>query len=505
LTGLLVDENHDPVEGELTLHYQTESCRGPTTLETGPGGRFRFQVKADMVGQTFHHAILLDTDKGLVCELPFDQPIRRARHDLGRLVMTPMPLLAAGQVRMDQQPAHADLRIEHLPAGAPDDSWQRYRGAHLHVVEWPEPGKFHIRAAAVPGRYRLLASKRDALPLQPVAIEVGQRFVEIDLVTGGSMRAVVLVDEDALLEELTCILTPHRATPDQVGALRSRGRTPAGRLTNARQGAPRDFRWHGIARGSYRLEVRCAGQASPLAMLDELIVEAGGYCDDPRLESIDLRGKLQRIKLTLLDEQSGQPIRASTTLFSGDAAQLVGIRKYHRNAAIDVVGRVPMSFSINARGFEVAHVKAVREDCSVRLRRLSQLKIVLPTVELPPGTRFKFVAARQLDVRTEQQVWINTSFGPREFSIPDMLKSKGFFWDGQARTIEVPVRAGGSVVLSFWLRGLWGRGVLPALGTTHEKRPHFTRQVVCDPSEPTPVKVRISPEALRAALAKLGR
>ena len=493
LTGLLVDENQDLVEGEITVQFRTESSQGSRSLETGPDGRFRFEVAEDMVGQKFHHAILLEEDKGLACELPTGQPIGRERHDFGRLVMRPMPLLVAGSVRVDRQPARVDLRVEHLPDGAPEGSWQRHSG---HVVDWLEPGKFCVRAAAVPGSYRLSASNRDALPLQPVPVEVGQRYVEIDLVSGGSMRAVVLVDDEESLEELICMLIPHRATPDRVAALRARGRMPAGQLTKAsQQAARRHFLWHGIAAGSYRLEVRCGGQPDPVAVLDELVVEAGGSCEDSRLESIDLRGQLQRIKLTLLDE-GGRPIKASTTIFSGDGAQMVGIRKYHRNSAIDVVGRAPMSFSVAARGFEVAHLKGVREDRSVQLRQLSHVQVVLPEVALPPGMGLRFAASRQMDFGDGQRVWVNTSFGPREFSMSRMLRGqKQLWWGGDSRTVEVPARAGESIALSVWLRGLWREVPVELVSPG---------QVVCDPARPSPVKVRITAEALREALAQVG-
>lgn len=61
------------------------------------------------------------------------------------------------------------------------------------------------------------------------------------------------------------------------------------------------FRFTGLAGGVATLVAGTGDLQVPLARIEDLVVPDSGYCDDPRLESIDLRGRVHMFEFEILD------------------------------------------------------------------------------------------------------------------------------------------------------------------------------------------------------------
>ena len=498
LTGLVVDEDHKPVQGQMRLRFQTQDMRENFMLSTGADGRLRVELDADMVGQIFAYAYLQPfswagaesghPNLGLSAELPVGQPIRPGRNDYGRVVLKPLPVLVSGTARLDGEPVKCALNVERQPESAVGDYWLH---EDSHFVEWREDGAFVVRGPLVPGVHRLTAGVRGALPLDPIRFVVGQKFLDIDLVSGGSLRAEVLLDDEEALEQIRCLLVPLQATPEQIKSLNWRGRKPMGQLTQPGQGERQAFVWEGVAPGNYRLELRCPGFVGPVVALDGLTVAAGVRCEDPRLAVIDLRGKLSRICLTVLDEQ-GQRLASGTggVVWADDRPNRAG--SFFGSGKAIVVGAPPMSFSVVARGFKAERLTGVTEDCEVRLRRLKPMEFQLPELSLPRDCLLELVVKRPAVVPADARVWLQDL----SVSLYGWCGGSETYRMGAARTVEFPAEAGETVSLAVTLHSK-GREAPVALASPAE--------VLFDPMRCGPIEVRLDPEVVQAAVATLGQ
>ncbi|MEC7583722.1 MAG: hypothetical protein VYE77_05345 [Planctomycetota bacterium] len=497
LTALVVDEDQKPVQGQMRLRYQTQDGRGSFMMPTEADGRLRIDLEEDMVGQEFAYAYLQPvswggsvrghSNQGLGAELPVGQPIRLGRNDYGRVVLKPLPVLVSGTARLDGEPAKCELNVERQPESAVGDYWLH---ENSHFVEWGEDGEFVVRGPLLPGVHRLTAWARGALPLDSVPFVVGQKILDIDLVSGGSLRAEVLLDDEADLEKLRCLLIPMSPTPERVKSLNWRGRKPLGRLTGVGQGERRAFVWQGVAPGSYRLELRCAGVAGPVVSLDGVTIESGTLCEDPRLVPIDLRGQLSALSVTLLDEQ-GQPLGSETgaIVWAGDGSGRVG--QFVSAGKARVLGRLPVAFSVVVQGYAVAHLTGVTEDCEVRLQRLPMLEFELPALDLPPDCLLELYVNRPVSVPAEARVWLQD----QSVSLHSWCGGMETYRMGSAKTVSFPAQVGDAVSLTATLHAN-GREAPVALASP--------AQVLCDPTRSEPFLVRIDPDALQAAAAQLG-
>jgi len=61
------------------------------------------------------------------------------------------------------------------------------------------------------------------------------------------------------------------------------------------------FRFSGLLAGVGTLEAGTGKLRVPLARIEDLVVPDSGFCDDPRLQSIDLRGRVHMFELEILD------------------------------------------------------------------------------------------------------------------------------------------------------------------------------------------------------------
>lgn len=112
---------------------------------------------------------------------------------------------------------------------------------------------------------------------------------------------------------------------------------------------------------------RCAGTDLPLLQLDDLRVEDGA-CADPRLEGIDLRGRVRVVAVSARDGD-GREVR--------DGAAFVLTRANDANWAARGLGRGvarlatpgPLDVLVCAPGHEIALLPAVAQEATATLRR----------------------------------------------------------------------------------------------------------------------------------------
>lgn len=257
-------------------------------LRTDAAGRFRFDLKHDEVGETVQELTFrVPTTPGeptLTAVWRGDLTLQAQEHQLGALDLEPtaeLPLLVAGQITGELD----DFRSVHLSL-----DWDPAVTSDRPELELDHAtGAFTFRGVRHDGTLRLTAGSRNHLPIEPQECSIGQTGVRIELQTGSRLLAAF----PGLSRELAQCCEPKLYEQDD---LEREDAVDPSKPVWSTDGCT--FAWSNLPPGTYQLLVLCAGSKHPVLELDDLVVQAGKPCDDPRLRNLTLPA-LRVLSLTL--------------------------------------------------------------------------------------------------------------------------------------------------------------------------------------------------------------
>jgi len=495
IVGRLYGEDGKPL-GRMHLQFDYESGEdgGRHRLTSQDDGRFWFEFDEALVGKLLTRAVMQHVkffrNTPLLAEVHMSAPLRAGRNDLGNIVMREAPLIASGQVLVDGEPPtqRIGLSIDFLGKDRDGEmDWRRLRNA---AVAFPKPGQFEVRGLAAPGRHRLVPDAPDCLPPELLEFHAGQRDLLVQLQQGGGLQVQVLLDDPSLAEDLVFTLRPQNPSPDHERALRWRGRSPGGELIQDRK--RRTVAWRGLVPGNYRLILDALGAVAPVVTLANLVVPAGGRCEDGRIAPLDLRGKLRAINLVLADA-AGRPFRRrEKAVMWSSAGGKQTLAKWTNEGRTRILAAGPVDLSIMARGYQTTKLVAVTEDTTVRLQPLPTISLSLPAVTVPRGTK---VLLRVLPAGLPED-WITARIGTRRYELVSLTKpSHDLISLGQPRVVPVQVRPGEEIKLQVVLE--LGNDWATVTGCAPER--------VFPKDHERPVALRVPAAAVQKALAKARR
>ncbi len=387
LTGRILDAGGQPVATTaivflLRVSYPGDMDGDLDTITTDTEGRFRYGLELPVLpaGATRTLSVTL-ADEGaggdritgaprVEVELAREYP--PGEQDLGDLVLVPPPLLAAGTVvGPDGQPGvGADVVLERLvEAGdgqstwwAPDWRFAATTDASGAFTLYGEPRVPAGSSLQVMARAR--GHKEAAASFTP-----GQTGITITLEAAGQLRGSVLVDEGIRAAALTALFT----IPGEDGRTISHQAAWNGR----------EFSWTELDVGTGTVEIRADDTREPLYEVEGVTVVPGRENRDPRLQDIDLRGRLRQVHLEFVDER-GRRV-APVFLQSLDPRRFFW--KYARDGEIDLLlTEDPPPLVATAEGYMQERITGLAGDRQVVLRQGARLEFVLdnpPT--LPVG------------------------------------------------------------------------------------------------------------------------
>lgn len=377
LRGRLVDGAGTPLP-DLALRALLEPASSddpapePTSLRTGPDGRFSLELAA------------LPEEPGWTLTLQGrDSPhgaSARCRlvpwsSDLGDLRLESAPLLCAGVVLDEQGEPVAGARIEAWPPGAEGPSFPACAATRSGAT-----GEFELRGESADARLVLAAHREGALA-EPEFVPRGARDVRLVLRAGGELEGRVQVHPSL---HGAVLLIEARRSDDAAGHV---GAPPSASL---RLDADGTFLLRALGSGSYDLSVVHAASAAVLGGVRGVAVRAGERTRDPRLAPLDLGMALRALELELFDT-AGLPVAGgratsrpsgalddhwTTSIAEHGRLQLVG-----DGGALDVV--------LVAPGFQRLELTGLVASRRVTLRRAALLRFVLaPGLTLPEAPEF---------------------------------------------------------------------------------------------------------------------
>jgi len=344
----------------------------------------------------------------------------------------------------------------------------------------------------------------DFLPVDPVEFAPGQKDLKIELQSGGSLQASVLVDETLSLMNLWVRLEPPAGAEKDPDV----NRLPIF-LSNRLYGQHREeheglqvFRWGALWPGVYRLEILPRGSRTPVVTVEDIQIVPGERTRDPRLDGIDLRGRFRSIQILIQDENGRQMKGASlgAMVFINESLFETEAHAFTADSGIAsvVTGDPQVDLLVTARGYQPRALFGVSEDTTVSLEPYPEVlvRIAGGAPELPEGNELRVALTkrgRQRDDRmfvsaTIMSPMVDFYFHPR--TIPEAVDDRG--------EITLQVEDDGTYSLAVSVRN----NVLRQTATVRDVVPSELQ--VQTAAGRQVFEVRISAESLKQALAEVG-
>jgi hypothetical protein len=258
-------------------------------------------------------------------------------------------------------------------------------------VQWSAGGRFELRGRTDAAHLRLTLAVHGYAPSAPVEFTRGARGLRVALRPSGAIEQHLLVDESVDSAEIcaSIVALDGQQLPGAFvsethsGDNRTVMLLDPGEFTARPAPEQPGFRqWTGLLPGRYRLELRLRSSVQWLAAPVDLVVRAGATTRAP---DVDLRGRLQRIRIELQDERGARLPR------DAEAAVLVRVpeQTWHdepvREGLWELLVTGPVDLTIVARGFQRVELEQVQGDHVVRLRPGPRIRVRfdLSDLELP--------------------------------------------------------------------------------------------------------------------------
>ena len=469
LTGRILDPEGKPVRRErlrvtLALESGFGSSRTGSRVRTDGEGRFRYAL--DTEGGLPEARRRLEFRRGprgprVTVELAPTLP--PGTHDLGDLILRAPQVLAEGRVvdPLGQPVAGAHVGLQ-LASDDPDELWTLT--LERPSVRTGEDGTFTLQGEPelYTGLETTLRVTHSEYPAKEWPLILGSTGLVLSLDTGSGLRGSVLVDEDvdpsnlfiSFIEE-----TGRRERPGWEG---------------------REFVWKALEAERGAVEILDQARQTVLEAPD-IVLARGQETRDPRLQEIDLRGRLRPVVLQVLDGE-GRPLAGARALaYPGEE----GLPMLHRSGgdgrvSILCLGPLPRVV-VGAEGRIAVEERQVSGELEVRLLPAAEVELRLdglPT--LPEGMSLGLMLQHE---------------GPDTLHNP-APDPQGVFDGGGRLVLRLPMagtwRITGIVFQRLGNGGTIGNGAAGLLlPETFE---------IADPARPTSVRLAVDPEVLEEVL-----
>ena len=329
-------------EVTLRLDHPNRIQQHRRMVAIGEEGRFQFSTSPlNSSSPSLAHLLFelpLDGRMYLArCPLPLPQAA--GLFDCGELLLTPLPLIAAGTVfGPDGEPeAGVTLEVERKLRSAENGKWRRER---KWGVRTDRQGRFRIHGMAVDARYRLKASPWGRIPLSREIVP-GSEDLRLELQGAGSLRGRLLLDEGLDSGKVGLVARfRNQHAPNEDDRYEMTLANPDGE----------EFRLYRLPFEDIELNLYWDGSKTPLLTISGLHPSEDADRLHPQLDPVDLRGLLRRIQVEAVTP-GGAPIGNFRVYWNqgkgnGEAKAVGGVAEV-------VTGPTPLLLSVKSDGYRM--------------------------------------------------------------------------------------------------------------------------------------------------------
>jgi len=351
-----------------------------------------------------------------------DQPPPLADSGQASLAPDEDPLLVTGRVvDQDHGPVYA-ARVTVTHPLAHD-----LPGRSDFEATTDRQGRFEIRGIAGQFRPVLHAGKDGYFPAPERSFEWGASDVQLVLREGGVVAGRVQLDPWIPASRIRVIVEPIPPT-----GLLEPGRSLPFSSPPIVLDADGRFRFGGITASTAVVSVRIEHDPWTVARVEDVPVREGEAPQDPRLEPIDLRGKLEIVAVSVLDP-SGARVDGARVLLSSSEDLDLGCSRVTTGGRAEFLTRTgPHDLDVEREGFRRQRLAGVYGDQVVRLRQGISVRVVLQ--------------GKSPDVKPPERIAIALLKGTRDRST---LGGMGTFVDPRQATVLVT--SPGSYEIAWYL------------------------------------------------------
>lgn len=317
----------------------------------------------------------------LGASLNLTQPLLVGENDLGDIHLELAPLLAGGMV-LDTDGEAVGGAYVRLHRDWVGESGRAGSGSLGTPVRTDREGRFaaygfEARGAAS-SRYRLRVSHPKYNDLEQ-PFDLGEDGLRIILGAGASLSGAVLLDEEVPLHKLSARLMVDPIDDERTTGYHH-GIDDAG-----------GFSWNGVAAGTGKLAIVVDGLRRPVAEVEGIVLRPGVRTEDPRLNPVDLRGRLFAVTVTVRDSEGEAILGAGVRVLEGEGrASMYGPPGPVVGEFTVLSTAASFDIEVSAPGFRSQVIRDVAADYDVVLVPGIEAEIELARLPpLPDGCRFR--------------------------------------------------------------------------------------------------------------------
>jgi len=269
------------------------------------------------------------------------------------------PLLATGRVvdREKNPVQSAIVRVERAPPSSSDSDV-------VGFATTDRQGRFEVRGASNSTEL-ILSVGRHGYFESTLSIACGTENVEIELRREGFVSGRLLVDSWVPFENLRLRLTTVHAPDHSYSSYGPKIEKDG------------TFSQPGLSAAKVRLSVELAGDPWDVLVLDDVAVRDPGDPPDPRLEPIDLGGRVERLSVDVVDDKGARRSGARVALHNPENPA-INCSRLTVDGHVEFLTRAgPHDVEVELEGFRRAQLVGVYGNQLVRLRNGIPVRITL--------------------------------------------------------------------------------------------------------------------------------
>jgi len=311
LRGRLLDPAGTPTANtSLLLRYSYGDGGGLGSLRTDADGVFLhvtpLPVKAESQPLSRFELMPLDRQELRLAVPPRD--LHAGLNELGDLHFGGEPLVCAGRLDGYEARPHGVSMVLERQDTDPRTGAMEWRSLEQPEVGVGDRGVFAARGRVAPGRYRLRIHAREYLPVPPLEFALGQQDLVVPMLRAAALEVLCTLPPNIDANQLVLDLVggPARGwIPEESGVYGLPADNRRGYAWRTKDDVA-TFQWSAVEPGTYTLRVAVVGSKEAALEVANVVLpqESGG---DPRLQPLDLRSGLRRVRLQLIDAMGRDP------------------------------------------------------------------------------------------------------------------------------------------------------------------------------------------------------
>jgi hypothetical protein len=500
LTGrLLGPDGKLLTDASVSANFDMDIMSGGGQIETDSQGRFVWlTTKGYKEATRIKHLVLSQSPVGsspLRVSVP-PRDIVRGINDLGDLQLTTGPLIVAGSFESDSSdtPLQLQFTIQRLSEQRERNGAERWNAVDGVTIAQQPDHTFEVRGETQVGRHRIFFPGYGHLPIKPIEFAIGTKDLVIPVMLGSQLTATCIPPEELPANRLRGVLKPNGEVPAEPDP----GRWGSGfdRYTATPWGGsdPAQMRWNALPAGSYTLELGTLGVASSLLAIPDVVVPQPKD-GDPRLQNIDLRGKINTLKVQVTlrpkaTEQNRTPI--VFPMPQANEKEWLGLQVREGELVIPTPpGQTELLIACD--GYKPQRILAAEREVKVTLEPWPSVELLLANLpELPMGVTLGVILHNRESAKQYRDMRFSTeNQGGGIESLLALPYSSNEVKEGRA-TVQI---GDGSYSISAYLRSKEG-------GRTQALKSLTPKEIQGGPNL-APITVQWSEDELRAALEEL--